>query len=292
MEVLAPILSDETMMILFEFFRRFVMCKRVAALLFFVAVINVSASGSGFMGPPTAELLEGQWSIGYNSMHSEEDLGTVGIYWTDYFNGVFDDSGVDYDSIEDFEKDRQYATFGYGLSDMWEVYFQVGVVDAQAALVNPVGTRTELDFSKDLSLGWGTRITLCQQDNVRWGTSVQMNWLDITAERKASSPGYSEKITYEFETMDLLIAFGPTVDMDGWQLYGGPFYYHMSGDYTEKGRDSDGWTWNATADIENESDFGGFIGAQVPLWDNTDMVLEASFTGDSWASGVGITFKF
>jgi hypothetical protein len=268
------------------------MFKRVASLLFFVAVISVSASGSGIMGPPTAELLEGQWSIGYKYMHSEEDFGTASIKSNDYLNGNFVISDVDNDKIKDFKKDRQYAAFSYGVSDLWEVYFQIGIVASEADLVAESGGKTELDFSRDLALGWGTKITLCEQENIRWGTSLQMNWLDMSAHIKDSSAGYSEKTTYDFETMDLLIAFGPTIDMGGWQLYGGPFYYYMSGDYSEDGWDSDGWTWDAKADLDNESEIGGFIGAQIPLWDNTELVAEVSFTGDSWAVGTGITWKF
>jgi len=266
------------------------MWKRFALLLFIVAVVSVSASVSGIMGPPTAELLEGQWSVGYNFMNSEADLGTTSIKWNVYNNvGVIVNDGVANDEIEDFNIARHYGTFSYGLSDLWEVYFQVGFVEAETGLVDGIsGTRTELDFDNDLAWGWGTRITLCEKDNVRWGTSLQMNWLDISADVVDAS----QKTTYEFETMDLLISFGPTVDMGGWQLYGGPFYYSMSGDYSEYGGDFGNLTWDGKADLENESNFGGFIGAQIPLWDNTDMVAEVSFTGDSWAVGTGITWKF
>lgn len=268
------------------------MFKRIATVICFVAIVSVSAFASGLIGPPTANLEKGQWTVGYNYMQSEADMGKINVKWNEYLNGAFDDSGVDTDQFQDVTNERHYASFGYGFSDSWEVYFQLGLAGVEADIVNVAGVTTELDFGNDIAWGWGTRFTLFEKGDIRWGTSIQMNWLDTSTDITQSSPGFSEKTTYNFETMDLLIAFGPTVDMGKWQLYGGPFFYQMSGDYTEDGWDSDGWTWDGKADLESQSSFGGFIGAQIPLWENSDMIAEISFTGDSWSIGTGVTWKF
>ena len=93
-----------------------------------------------------------------------------------------------------------------------------------------------------------------------------------------------------------LIAVGPTVDMGGWKLYGGPFYYYLSGDLDVKGTfTAPGFgssRWKASGDLEADSNVGGFVGGQFTLTGNCDMTTELSFTGDSWAIGTGIVWKF
>lgn len=270
------------------------MNKMIMLLGLLVAIMSVSAFGAGFMGTPTAELEKGQWNAGFNYMYSDMDLEKTKMKWFEWDpTGALDDSGSEKFSIKDVKTHRYYGTIGYGVADWWEVYFQLGIADVKGE------TKWEYDdewyggnFDNDFAWGLGTRITFYEQNNIRWGTSVQMNWLDTSLEDKYSEPGYTSKDTLSFETLDLLIAVGPTVDMGGWKLYGGPFYYYLSGDIDLKGSDSDGWRWKASGDLEADSNFGGFVGAEFPLTGNCNMTTELSFTGDSWAIGTGIVWKF
>ncbi len=311
------------------------MNKTVVVLGLLVAVMSVSALGAGFMGPATAELKKGQWSAGYNYMYSDMDLKTgkmtgtvrghddgvlvISIPLTDYLEALEEKQWKF--KLKDFKTQRHYATFGYGVQDWWEVYFQLGCADVKAKMqtdeYGAAGDAGDFNFDNDFAWGWGTRITFHEQGNIRWGASVQMNWLDISSDRKAIEVDDNDEVdangtpvittfTDEFgvdlETYDLLIAVGPTVDMGGWKLYGGPFFYYLSGNMnlkyssvreTSKDSSTSAMKLKAGGDLEKaDSNFGGFIGAQFALWGNTHLTTEFSFTGDSSAFGAGVSCKF
>ncbi len=281
------------------------MNKMIMLVGLLVAIMSVSAFGAGFLGTPTAELEKGQWSAGFSYTFIDMDLDTIKLTekW-EYFDlgsGLGDSSGVDKFKLDmkDVKTQRYYGTIGYGVADWCEVFVQLGFADVKGKTRDdpPDGDDWEgHNFDNDFAWGLGTRITFYEQNNIRWGTSVQMNWLDTSVDYKDAGAGWTEKQQIDFETFDLLIAVGPTVDMGGWKLYGGPFYYYLSGDLDAKGTYSEpGWElerWKASGDIEAKSNFGGFVGAQFPLTGNCDMTTELSFTGDSWAFGTGIVWKF
>ena len=256
------------------------MNKVVVVLI--VATMSVSAFGTGFIGTPTAELQQGQWNVGFNYTYISTDLAKTKVAGSE--GGTPVSSKVE---INDNNIQRYYGTIGYGLTDAWEAYVQLGIADVKAQL-KPQGEDSEgHNFDNDFAWGWGTRYTFYEQENVRWGASVQMNWLDTSCDDKGA--GYEAQIDYE--TYDLLIAAGPTVDMGGWNLYGGPFFYMISGDLDLKGTDS-GTPFTYSGDLEEDGNIGGFVGAQFNLMENYDLTTEVSFTGDGWALGVGIAVPF
>lgn len=269
------------------------MKKMIMLLGLFVAVMSVSALGAGYIGTPTAELEKNQWNAGFNYSYTDMDMEKTKAKWYEYVDGVLDDSGTEKMKIKEVKTQRYYGTIGYGVADWCEVFVQLGLADVKAK------TKWEGDdeweggnFDNDFAWGLGTRMTFYEQDNIRWGTSIQMNWLDTSVDRKYSEPGYSEKGTTNLETYDLLVAVGPTVDMGGWQLYGGPFYYYLSGDLDYKESNTDGESEKMCADLEAESNFGGFVGGKFPLTENCNMTAEFSFTGGSIALGTGVVWKF
>lgn len=285
------------------------MNKMIMLLGLLVAIMSVSAFGAGFLGTPTAELEKGQWSAGFSYTFIDMDLDTITLtedWWE------FDAAGLLVDSetgekfkldMKDVKTQRYYGTIGYGVEDWWEVFVQLGFADVKGktrdAPPDPGDDWEGLNLDNDFAWGLGTRITFHEQNNIRWGTSIQMNWLDTSFDEKDSYEENGETVAETFQidykTYDLLIAVGPTVDMGGWKLYGGPFYYYLSGDLDAKGTEtwSDGSDmWKASGDLEANSNFGGFVGAQFELTGNCDMTTELSFTGDSWAIGTGIVWKF
>jgi hypothetical protein len=62
-------------------------------------------------------------------------------------------------------------------------------------------------------------------------------------------------------------------------------------DFTTK-VDGIGPVGTANADLEEDSNFGGFAGAVLNLAENMDMTIEFAATGDGWAVGTGIGWKF
>jgi len=273
--------------------------KKMAVVLgLIVAMMSVNAFGVGFIGTPTAELEKSQWNVGFNFTYISTDLAKTKETenWQDLdAGGAVVDSGTDTGklSISDNDIQRYYGTIGYGVTDVWEAYVQLGIADVKAKFKgdDPDDTWNGLNFDNDFAWGWGTRYTFYEQDNIRWGATLQMNWLDTSWDGKGAD--WKEQIDYS--SYDLLIGVGPTVDMGGWNLYGGPFFLMIDGDLDGKGTESDGEgssTYKYSADLEEDGNFGGFIGAQISLKENCDMTAEFTFTGDGMAIGAGVAWAF
>lgn len=283
------------------------MNKMIMLLGLLVAIMSVSAFGAGFLGTPTAELEKGQWGAGFSYTYIDMDLDQIKltVKWQEFdAGGALVDSGVEKFKLDmkNVKTQRYYGTIGYGVADWCEVFVQLGIADVKGKTRDdPPGPGEDWEghnFDNDFAWGLGTRITFYEQNNIRWGTSVQMNWLDTSVDYKEAGADWTDKWQINFETLDLLIAVGPTVDMGGWKLYGGPFYYYLSGDLDANGTET--WTgppagserWKASGDLEADSNFGGFVGGQFELAGNCDMTTELSFTGDSWAIATGVVWKF
>ena len=272
-----------------------------------VAITSVSAFGAGFLGTPTAELEQGQWNVGFNYTYIDMELDKAKVTWSEQ---DYDDTGTLVDSetgsekleFDDVKTQRYYGTIGYGLTDSWEVYVQLGLADLKAQAKYEGDPAEGLNFDNDFAWGWGTRYTFHEQGNCRWGASVQMNFLDTSWDTTwtEDEPGFSEtvKVEVDWETYDLLIAVGPTVDMGGWNLYGGPFYYMHDGDWDSQGGGnwtapgaSGSFTFKESGDLEADS-VGGFVGAQFCVMEKANVTTEISFTGDGWAIGAGVAVPF
>ena len=47
-----------------------------------------------------------------------------------------------------------------------------------------------------------------------------------------------------------------------------------------------------SGDIEEESQFGGYVGASWDVRENISCYLEGQFTGDAWGIGIGAARRF
>ena len=155
-----------------------------------------------------------------------------------------------------------------------------------------------LNFDNDFAWGWGTKITFAKRESIDWGVAFQMNWLDASWSQTDSDADESWKQTVDIEAFDLLLAVGPTVDMGGWQVYGGPFFYYLSGDADATHKTTavvvpgdTFWSGKASGDLKADSNLGGYIGAQLDLEQNWNMAVEFSFI-DGWGLGAGIVRRF
>jgi len=311
-----------------------------------VGVWTPNVFAFGYIGRPTAELNKGQWSAGFNYSYSTQDLDTTkwkgdswhGEGWTEVrdVDGVIVDASstspedTDSDSLKmksgDFNTQRYVGRLAYGVSDSWTVYGQLGGANVEGKWrgsppVDPeegevgVSEGLSLNFDNDFTWGLGTKVTFAKQPKTDWGVAFQMNWLNTSwSEKGSTTTDYDnfwtcsevERDSIDLESYDIVIAVGPTVDMGGWRLYGGPFYYYLSGDIERKGETTEvdtgptgvGYTgthsevnkYSASADLDADSNFGGYIGAQVDISKTCNATLEFAATGDGWGVGAGLTF--
>ena len=263
---------------------------RLFLVMGLMCFLCTQAFALNFMGPPTAELNQGQWSVGYNYSYSVQDLDKTKQDWFLENDGVVTSTGKGELRIEDLTVQRHYVGINCGFTDWWEIYARIGFSDVKGDIHwLGVDSKTGYNFDNDFAWGWGTKITFKKSDTVAWGASLHMNWLDTST----SKTGDGSKDTVSIDTYDTLLAVGPTIDMGGWKLYGGPFYYSLAGDYEyERNFFELKLVEREDANIQESSDFGAFVGAVVDLTENSDLTAELSFTSDGWTIGAGIAKKF
>jgi hypothetical protein len=257
----------------------------VVMSVLFLAVLSVDVFAIGNIGTPTAELNKGQWSVGWDYAYSDKDLDASKMKYKDSTSGP----GKTAFDFENVRTNFYYATLGYGLTDDWEVYGLLGIADICGEVRWPeYSSRWEgCNFDNDIAGGFGTRYTFYKDNKVRWGATTQMNWIDTSF--NLSPTGYE---IVSLNAYELLVAIGPTVDMGGWKLYGGPFFYMINGHAKDKETWSDGSWWKGSSDVEAENNFGGYIGMQLDLTKKCDLKVEFFSIGDGWGLGTGVIFKF
>jgi hypothetical protein len=224
--------------------------KNVLVLLC-VAAMSSGAFAWTMLGPATAELDPGQWSAGYSYTYAETDL--------DF--SVFGFSTT----LSDAEINRHYLDLGYGVAENWELSLLLGVAGTEADDI-------AFDGSNDFSWGFNTKYTFIDDETIDWGVMYQMTWFN------------PEDGGIEIDGYDVQIAAGPTIDMGGWDLYCGAWYYMLDADVEAFGI--------GLGSLEEEDNFGGHVGAGFEIMENTDLNVEYAFSSDSMGLGASIVFSF
>ena len=277
----------------------------------------LSSNAFALIGSPNSELDAGQWSIGSNYQYSSQDLDTMSLKynysWIDYEpGGAVDDqssgSGTEKNNLKDVNINHYYGQVNYGLSDNLEVFGRLGMSDIKIK-TQEVGDNEWLGVNLDNEFSWGlgAKYTLSEKENVNWGISCVMNWLNSSLDDEGYDyyefGGYSETEVWDdkidFDIIDILIAVGPTFDMGEWKLYGGGFYQMTNADLdvkeTGSWEDSDDyygvWTDKASGDSDTDS-FGGFVGAEFGIGDSWNMAVEFLGSNNGWGAGAGIKIPF
>ncbi len=283
--------------------------KRVALLALVLMVIGVCspvAIAIPPMGPPRASLHEGQSALGLEYGYSEMDLQTFGsVIEKQFISGVLQTTATSYTSFEikDLQSNMFWGRLDVGTWENWDMFVRIGLSDAQDDIssVNADGSLSDQykDYKGDNGFGWGfgTRATFYQEGDTTWGGLIQVTWSnpdssDVIIE---SEPSFTGEV--EMDYWEVQIAIGPTVELDNCRLYGGPFLHFINGDLNLNGSyDPTGVidliTQDTSHEIREESQVGGYAGAQWYLNENSSLFTELQFTSDAWGFGIGTTWKF
>jgi len=278
--------------------------KKIALLA--VALIVVFVSNSVVlalvpMGPPKALLGQDRWDIGIEYANTTMDLeatGDVTEIWAIPGGPFFEKVKH---NINDLKSNIVLARAGYGINDDWDAFVRVGVVDAKDEIEqtyddgDPSVTYKGFDGSFGLAWGFGTRATFWQDEEVSWGGLFQVTWLEPgdSSIDLAGDPAFSGDA--EIDIWEVQIAIGPTLRLDdNFRVYGGPFLHFVNGDLDISGETDIGFRvfTEAEGDIEEKSQFGGYVGAHLDVDENTSCCIELQFTGDAWAIGLGAARRF
>jgi hypothetical protein len=230
-----------------------------AAVAFVVCGLAGSALALSPVGKPTAGLTQGQVYLGVDYGYSDVDI---------------DVPDAD-ESINGANSNAIMGRVGYGLMDVWELYGLVGVADAEWE---------DFDSSFDFAYGFGTKYTFMEGEELDWGVAFQMQWLDVDDDVTDEGTDYD----VDMDFYEMVIAVGPTWEMrDDVRIYGGPVFYMLDGDLDVK-EVGDG---SESFGLEESSNFGGYVGAEVDLSETCAAFTEFMFTGDAWFVGAGVGWK-
>jgi hypothetical protein len=226
------------------------------------------------MGLPTAGLTKGQYSVGAEYSYSDQ------LVDFDYRGG----SGV----MADFTKHNLRISavtgrLGYGITDDWEGYINLGVARAKAS------ENMARHSADGMVYGFGTKATLHEDDQLKWGGLVQVKWLRLNGD--AISPPATWEGDLDLDMMQIQVAVGPTYQLeDDLLIYGGPIWYYLDGQ--KKYRERTDATWFERYDMANRSEFGGYIGLQMDVCTDAKMNIEYQKTGDNDTVCAGLLWPF
>jgi hypothetical protein len=271
-------------------------------LLFVVVILTALAlTGSALalapMGTPTAGLKTGQFRAGVDYSFTQTD---VEAEWDGYD-----------ETMKDVQSNMVAANLGYGISDDWEVFARLGTANAEFDEVEVDGDTYDYDPAFEgyygFLFGFGTKYTFYKQESLDWGVLFQMHWLNTKDSWSESGvyPGegedpdisWTDKDELEINAYEIQIAAGPNWKVaEGFSVYGGPFFQFIGGDADYDWSEiEDGVVVDSggeSADLKEDSCFGGYVGAQWDFMQNTSLFGEFQFTGAGWTFGTGVGWKF
>jgi opacity protein-like surface antigen len=273
-----------------------------AAALTIMALSNSAVLALVPMGPPKAQLGQDRWDIGIEYTHQSMDLEATGDVTDTYPEFDFTASRKVKHKINDLKSNIVMARAGYGINDSWDAFVRIGLADAKDDIEQdyPDGAMDKFngyDGSFGLAWGFGTKATFWQDEQLSWGGLVQITWLNPGdgSVKLSGDPAFSGKADID-NLWEVQIAGGPTWRLENnLRIYGGPFLHFVKGDLDISGSTVDMGTeilTKASSDIEEKSQFGGYVGAQLDVDQNTSCIVEFQVTGDAWGIGIGAARRF
>lgn len=243
--------------------------KTVLYLLCVVVVLSGLLSSSALaltpLGPPKAGLKQKQHNLGFLFASSEMDLEVSGYGLSD--------------TLPDMESTTFLISAGYGVSDGCELYTLLGFSDFSSG---------DFNGSSEFAWGFGTKFTVAEKDSVTWGGLFQMCSISSEGSGYTEIPGFGmQPIEAEVQLFDIQVAFGPTYTKEALSIYGGPFLHFVDGDL-----DGSALGVTVTLDLEQKSEFGGYVGAMFDLSESASLFGEYQMTGDASAITGGLVWRF
>jgi opacity protein-like surface antigen len=227
------------------------------------------------MGPPASGLNQGQFSLGFEYSTSEVDL---------YREQSYSSSGHSFD----IETDKYFVRLGYGISEKTEGFVRLGLSDYEYERGTYPGSGSWKGDDDAFAMGLGLKTTFSEDGNLKWGGLAQISWAEYSGSRKNPNASSEQSGSFETEITELQLAAGPTYTlMEGVSVYGGPFLHIVNGDHSHKHASGTG-----DYGVNEVTNFGAYIGAQVDLAANTALNIEYQDTGDAWALAGGVKISF
>jgi hypothetical protein len=265
------------------------------------ALMMVSLSGSTAfaldpMGPPAAGLKQGQVKAGVDYAYSKMDLELSEGTWIEFLDGVYFDSGdATSFTLKDFKVNRVYANLGYGAADICELFLRLGGTGAK--FDDSIWQDGEdFETGTDFAVGGGVKVTFFEDGGLKLGGLFQANGAEFDG--KLDAPHWSASDLVEVDLVEAQIAVGATYTWaDRVSVYGGPFLHFVSGDLDDTFSEVDAGTGGLLTseyywEVNEDSVFGGYIGAQLEFTENCSFNIEYQRTAAADAFGASLMLRF
>lgn len=277
-------------------------------LLIGIVIVAVGLCSSGAlaasMGPPVAGLEAGKWGTGLDYAYTDMTvaLKTNLVEVADIFVPPPPDATLtaQFEETDDLESNMIFFNLGYGVSDRVEVFLRLGFSDIDVDIEDG-----DWDAGSDFAYGVGAKTTFYESGKLKLGGLAQMTWAgadgDVTVLRsEAAGIPFAEPTELsgngEFEWDEIKIAIGPSYELtEGIWIYGGPFYHLINGDYDLDAavtRVDGSALITVSGDMEEESDFGFYVGGQISITEKLPFYVEWQSTGDADVVGASIAYRF
>jgi hypothetical protein len=265
--------------------------RLAAFVLLTVSLAGPNAFALDPMGPTTASLNQGQTEIGIDYIKSTMDVELTQGKWIESFNGTFNGAGeaVSFD-LKDFETSKIYANFGYGIWDNCELYLRLGGVNTEFGdSIWEAGEKFDGDTSFSFCLG--SRATFYESGDLKIGRLIQLSYTSMEGDLTAAQ--WPQPDAVDIDLLEIQIAVGPTFTApNGSSFYCGPFFHYVDGDLEDTYTEASGITSKYSWDIDETAMFGGYLGAQLNIAENTFLNLEYQRTSGADAFGLSFLCRF
>ncbi|UCE47427.1 MAG: outer membrane beta-barrel protein [Phycisphaerales bacterium] len=274
------------------------MRKAVLAVLACAVVCSSAPTALALdpMGPPVAGLEQGQFKTGLEFSFSEMDLETTNGTFLELLDGVFFDAGEATSfTIKDFEIAKTYLNLGYGFADIFEGFLRVGGTKGEFG-DSIWEDAEEFDSGNGLAVGGGLKVTFLEQDGLKLGGLFQGSYSGYHG--KMESPNWTGPDFVEIDLTEIQIAVGASYTWaERFSIYGGPFLHFVGGELDNAvGASITGggellnsqYLW----DLDEDSVFGGYIGAQLEIAEGCSVNIEYQKTAAADAFGASILWRF
>jgi len=229
-----------------------------------ILIYATAAKGISLLGPPIADIKQGQFSLSAGYSHSESEYKAS--FKT---NDVIVDGAVSNSFL---------AKPAYGINDDWKIYATLGAADF---------TQDGFDDSFQFAYGFGTKVTIEKYEKISWGFIFDVGYRshnDNSTNDVNGTSGFSGEIDY----YDVTLAVGPSWEAtDRLRLYGGPFLYILKGHLNFDSPDA-----SESFNLQQRTMLGFYFGTEFSLTENSSWFAEYHKVGDTWLAGTGINWKF
>ncbi|MBN1787748.1 MAG: hypothetical protein JW806_05075 [Sedimentisphaerales bacterium] len=244
-------------------------------LLVTLALYCSNALAVAPLGPPTANLEKGKYSLGLDYTYSEMAMK--------FRNGNSPGGGPPFDM--DFKNNAIYTTLSRGFGQNWEIFFRGGVGSTRGT--DNIGSTVAhiYDAYKGYSLGFGTKWNFCRpNENLKIGGMFQILWTKVETYAKLAGNKWRTDTDYT----EMQLAFGPEYKIkENITLFGGGFANIIRGKMSAKQRNATGRIFY---DVKGDSEIGGYIGSRIIINENTSFAVEWQNAKSMNVLGLNLTF--